>query len=193
VFAVILIHNFEVLSSINVFDKLVEFCDLIYNEILVHLNNVNSKSTRQQSANCLTEMIEKLLRLWSTEELVFELMSDLLIINIYFRNSYKPNPLDTYFCRLFVTVKKCSKDNINKLCCALIALNILTRKHLRNLSSTTLVTQLIGCVSEVLDSVKEASVRLLAIRYVNNYNIQNYFYSLQLNAHCLFKNATLYI
>ncbi|CAK5105809.1 unnamed protein product [Meloidogyne enterolobii] len=112
-----------------------------------HLNNVNSKSTRQQSANCLTEMFEKLLRLWSTEE-----------------NSYKPNPLDTYFCRLFVTVKKCSKDNINKLCCALIALNILTRKHLRNLSSTTLVTQLIGCVNDVLDSEKEASVRLLAIR-----------------------------
>nr|CAD2166806.1 unnamed protein product [Meloidogyne enterolobii] len=137
----------NVLSSINLFDKLVEFCDLIYNEILDHLNNVNSKSTRQQSANCLTEMIEKLLRLWSTEE-----------------NSYKPSPLDTYFCRLFVTVKKRSKDNVNKLCCALIALNILTRKHMRNLSSAALVTQLIGCVSEILDSVKEASVRLLAIR-----------------------------
>uniref|UniRef100_A0A915LGS6 DNA repair and recombination protein RAD54-like n=1 Tax=Meloidogyne javanica TaxID=6303 RepID=A0A915LGS6_MELJA len=140
-------EKIQVLSSINLFDKLVEFCDLIYNEILDHLNNVNSKSTRQQSANCLTEMIEKLLRLWSTEE-----------------NSYKPSPLDTYFCRLFVTVKKRSKDNVNKLCCALIALNILTRKHMRNLSSAALVTQLIGCVSEILDSVKEASVRLLAIR-----------------------------
>lgn len=143
----------NVLSSINVFDKLVEFCDLIHNEIMDHLNNINSKPARQQSANCLAEMSEGLLRLWSLEE-----------------NSSKPNPLDTHFCKLFVTIKKSLKDNINdikersKLCCALIALNILTRKHLRNLSSATLVAQLIGCISEVLDSAKEASARLLAIR-----------------------------
>lgn len=58
---------FKVINSLNNLDQLVEFCDSIYNELIDHLNTINSKTTRQQSGNCLIEMSEGLLRLWAKE------------------------------------------------------------------------------------------------------------------------------
>jgi hypothetical protein len=58
------------LNSFKNFDECFQFCSKIFNEIIEFLDPLNSSPTRQQSANCLLEMSEKLHQLWSKERLV---------------------------------------------------------------------------------------------------------------------------
>lgn len=71
-------------DSFNQFDPLFQFCDSILEEIIAFMDTKNSKPTRHQAANCLVEISQELLRLWTAEGLIFFLQNFYRIITCNF-------------------------------------------------------------------------------------------------------------
>uniref|UniRef100_A0A914HV11 Ribosomal RNA-processing protein 12-like conserved domain-containing protein n=1 Tax=Globodera rostochiensis TaxID=31243 RepID=A0A914HV11_GLORO len=136
----------SVIASFAEFPPLAEFSDSISAEIVAFFHRSNNRSTRHQSALCLSEMTSALIRLALTGEEEISASSALC-------------PLLT---KLFGELKASKSGAEPSFQCTLIALNILAQKHCR-LMDASLLAQLIAYASAAL-RLTPAALRPLPIR-----------------------------
>ncbi|KAL3112869.1 hypothetical protein niasHT_015575 [Heterodera trifolii] len=136
----------SVLSSFTEFDQLAEFSASISAEIVAFLSRLNNRSTRHQSALCLSEMTSALIRLGLTGDEQVSASSALC-------------PL---LSNLFGELKASKNGAEPSFQCSLIALNILAQKHCR-LMDASLLAQFVAYSSSAL-RISPAAVRPLPIR-----------------------------
>uniref|UniRef100_A0A183BTS7 NUC173 domain-containing protein n=1 Tax=Globodera pallida TaxID=36090 RepID=A0A183BTS7_GLOPA len=136
----------SVIASFTEFAPLAEFSDSISAEIVAFFHRSNNRSTRHQSALCLSEMTSALIRLGLTGDEEISASSAL-------------RPLLT---NLFGELKASKSGAEPSFQCTLIALNILAQKHCR-LMDASLLAQLIAYASAAL-RLTPAALRPLPIR-----------------------------